>query len=131
MNERQYLLVKLIEECAEVSQRATKALTFGVYERQTDGPSTNPKPEAKLNNNERLCQEFTDLIAVSELLNEWLAKPLTTTDTIGKNEKKEKIRKYMIYSRSLKTLNPSDDRCPHGVWGGDRCYKCDAYETLA
>lgn len=104
MNERRYLLVKLIEECAEVQQRATKALTFGMYESQSQGPSTSQLEEAKLNNNERLVQEFTDLIAVSEMLNEHIAKPLTTQDTIGKELKKKKIRKYMEYSRLLKTL---------------------------
>lgn len=69
MNEIQYLLIKLIEECAEVQQRATKALTFGIYETQAEGPSTNTRPETKLNNNARLVQEFTDLVAVAEMLN--------------------------------------------------------------
>lgn len=104
MTERQYLLTKLIEECAEVQQRATKALTFGMYEAQVQGPSKNQSEEAKLNNNERLAQEFTDLIAVSEMLNEYLAMPLTVSDREGKKLKKAKIKKYMEYSRSLGTL---------------------------
>ena len=105
MNERQYLLIKLIEECAEVAQRATKALTFGMYEIQSQGPSTNTRPEAKLNNNERLCQEFTDLIAIATMLNEHLAKPLSTTDWAAQDDKIEKVQKYMEYSRSLGTLD--------------------------
>lgn len=101
---RQYLLVKLIEECAEVQQRATKALTFGMYESQSAGPSLNDSPEAKLNNNERLAQEFDDLIAVSEMLNEHINVPLSTTNTRAKELKKEKIKKYMEYSRKVGTL---------------------------
>lgn len=108
MNERQYLLTRLIEECAEVQQRATKALTFGMYESQAQGPSTNPKPEAKLNNNERLAQEFTDLIAISEMLNQHIAMPLSVSDTRAKELKKEKVKKYMDYSRSLGTLTDDE-----------------------
>ena len=104
LSERQYLLVKLIEECAEVQQRATKALTFGIYETQAQGPSLNRSAEANLNNNERLAQEFTDLVAVSEMLNEHIAMPLSVSDTRAKDLKKEKIKKYMEYSRSLRTL---------------------------
>jgi hypothetical protein len=104
MNERQYLLIKLIEECAEVQQRATKALTFGMYESQSQGPSLKKTGEAALNNNERLAQEFTDLIAVSEMLNQTIAMPLSVSDTAAKELKKEKIKKYMSYSRSLGSL---------------------------
>lgn len=104
MNERQYLLIKLIEECAEVQQRATKALTFGMYECQAQGPSTNTRPETRLNNNERLAQEFTDLVAVAEMLSQIITMPLSVSDTKAKESKKEKIQKYMDYSRSLGTL---------------------------
>src|ERR1035437_2851230 len=107
MNERQYLLIKLIEECAEVSQRATKALTFGMYESQSQNPlSTNTRPETKLNNNERLCQEFEDLIAVSSMLNEHIAKPLSVKNSAAKGAKIEKMRKYMDCSRLQGTLEP-------------------------
>jgi hypothetical protein len=104
MNERQYLLIKLIEECAEVAQRATKALTFGLYEKQAQGPSETKTGAAELNNNERLAQEFDDLIAVSEMLNEHLAIRLSTRDERAKEAKKDKIRKYMAYSREIGTL---------------------------
>lgn len=105
MNERQYLLIKLIEECAEVQKCVTKALTFGMYESQSMNPlSTNTRPETKLNNNERLAQEFEDLIAVVFMLNEHLAKPLSVHPSAAKGAKIEKIKKYMDYSRSLGTL---------------------------
>lgn len=105
MNERQYLLVKLIEECAEVQKCATKVLTFGMYESQSMNPlSTNTRPETKLNNNERLAQEFEDLIAVAWMLNEHIAMPLSVVNSAAKGAKIEKTRKYMRYSRSLGTL---------------------------
>lgn len=92
MNDRQYLLVKLIEECAEVQQRATKSLTFGIYESQSQGPSSNKTPESLSDsNNGRLAQEFADLIAVSETLDEHLAMLLSVSDTRAKDLKKEKI----------------------------------------
>lgn len=59
MNLREYLLTQLISECAEVIHRATKAQHFGLTEIQ-EGQA--------LNNQERLDQEFIDLIATYQLL---------------------------------------------------------------
>ncbi len=59
LNRTEYLLVKLAEECGEVAQRATKALTFGVHEIQKDQPHTN---------SERIMQEMVDLAAVVGML---------------------------------------------------------------
>jgi len=55
------LLVCLIEECAEVQQRATKALRFGVNEVQ---------PGQALSNSERMSEELGDLLCVVTRLKE-------------------------------------------------------------
>ncbi len=49
-----FLLTCLIEECAEIIQRATKALHFGLAEVQPGQPD---------NNQERLQDEYLDLAA--------------------------------------------------------------------
>ena len=53
------LLVCLSEECDEVSQRACKALRFGIDEIQEGQELTNA---------ERIVYEFNDLFAVMEML---------------------------------------------------------------
>lgn len=55
MKLHEHLLTLLSEECAEVSQRASKAIRFGLLEVQ-DGQ--------KMDNAERVVDEFHDLIAV-------------------------------------------------------------------
>lgn len=59
MTRREYLLIKAAEECAEVAQRCTKALTFGLSEIQTGQPYTNA---------ERVLHEYADLAAVVDML---------------------------------------------------------------
>lgn len=59
MNRTDHLLVIVAEECAEVAQRATKALRFGLSEVQEGQP---------LNNAERLMEEYADLVGVIEML---------------------------------------------------------------
>lgn len=56
-----YLLVCLMEECGELSQRAGKAIRFGVEEVQPGQPLTNAR---------RLVDEANDVLAILELLKE-------------------------------------------------------------
>ncbi len=92
LNRTEYLLVKLAEECAEVAQRATKALTFGIHEIQKDQPHTN---------SERIMQEMADMAAVVGMLQDEGTLP---TDVFKFREmveaKKLKLAWYMEYSRS-------------------------------
>ena len=93
MNYTQFLLIKLAEEAAEISQIALKASQFGLQEK-------NPKLE--WNNVERIYAELNDLLGVVDILN-------STSDIEFKfvpNEqaillKKEKIKKYLQYSVDL------------------------------
>lgn len=92
MNEREHFLTVLSEECAEVAQRACKAIRFGLEEIQ---------PGQEENNKRRLERELADLMATAELLD------LNIRDT-DKDAKKEKLKKYMKYSREIGTLEGLD-----------------------
>lgn len=89
MTRTEMLLTILAEEGAEVTQCATKAGRFGL-----DGGL----PGHPLNNEERIRQEFADLIGVYEMLG--LAPP-----TRGMIEaKKAKVERYLEVSRSCGRL---------------------------
>lgn len=92
MTEQQYLLVCLMEECDEVSQRASKALRFGMEEIQ---------PGQELTNRERLKNEIADLYACFELIFE-AGEDLEVPSKIL--QKVNKIYKYARYSRELGIL---------------------------
>jgi len=88
MNETEYLLWVLSEECAEVSQRASKAARFGLREVQ---------PGQQEDNVRRLERELADLMAVVELFG------LRIRDE-DKAAKVEKLKKFMEYSRQVGRL---------------------------
>lgn len=100
MNKEKYLLVKIQEECAEVSQRVAKAIRFGLKEVQ--------KGQDK-NNLERLKEEILDLIAafmVFEVETGIMFNDLEFEiyqDTM--RLRIERVKKYMDYSRELGELN--------------------------
>lgn len=94
MTETEHLLTCLMEECAEVAQRASKALRFGLSEIQ---------PEQSLTNAQRLVAEINDLVAVVDMLHE---RELIV-DTLSREcveEKKQKILRFMEYARECGTL---------------------------
>lgn len=94
MNTTQYLLSCLIEECAEVIQRATKAQRFGLEEIQ---------PEQSLSNRQRLAAELADLMGTIELLKEdGVRLPIPAAAIEAKFDK---VKKYMDYSRELGVLH--------------------------
>lgn len=86
LNKEQYLLTLIQEECAELSQRASKALRFGLHEIQ-DGQ--------ELNNWERLKGEYTDLWTVICMLD----AELLILEVEPIREKIDKIKKYMGLSQ--------------------------------
>lgn len=95
MDKLTYLLTCLSEECNEVGQRASKAIRFGINEIQPDHNKTNK---------ERLVEEYNDLVAVMEILKE--EGYINGMDDIGlKYDKKNKIKKYMEYSKELGILD--------------------------
>ena len=75
----------LIEECAEVQQRATKLLRFGVQEIQ---------PGQDLNNATRLGMEIGDLLEVVDLaITAGLVSPASIE--LGRTNKRRQLAKFM------------------------------------
>lgn len=96
MTRIELLLVKAAEESNEVGQRCTKALRFGLNETQKDQP---------LNNATRIMEEFADLLAVIEILQEENQLPCLEIDM---EQRKARINKYMDYSHTLGILVEDD-----------------------
>lgn len=117
MNETEHLLTVLTEECAEVAQRACKAVRFGLSEIQ---------PGQQEDNRRRLERELADLQAVADLLG------LCVRDE-DKAAKIEKLKKYMGYSREIGTLRDSNDAAPRRecICGTtvDGMFKCAVHDA--
>lgn len=99
----QYLLTMLSEECAEITQAASKTMRFGLSSHHPDKP--------KETNEVHLLEEYYQLQTVMELLqeNEYVAKPDPVWVQQVKGEKVRKIDHYMGVSRSKKTLAGNGD----------------------
>jgi hypothetical protein len=88
----QYLLIKLAEEAAEVSQIALKAAQFGLDEVYQEGDGRN--------NAQRVHGELDDLLAVLQMLNE--EHNFGYRPNLGaRARKKQKVLKYKLYAVSL------------------------------
>lgn len=99
MNKIEHLLTILTEECVESAQRATKAIRFGLEEIQPGQPEDNRR---------RLEREMAEAVAVFEMLG------LRIRDE-DKAVKREKVEKFMAYSRELGTLRNTETisgECP-------------------
>lgn len=91
MTIEQNLLVILMEECDETSQRASKAIRFTLEEVQ---------PSQELTNAQRIVYEFNDILAVMELMQErGMISNMFDREAIDK--KKAKVQKYLAYSEQL------------------------------
>ena len=101
MTYRQYLLLKLAEECAEVAQRALKQMQFGRDEIQHD---------QELTNGQRLSQELIDLEAVKILLVHTQEIPDQRFQEYQNavEKKHTKMKKYFDYSQSLGMVKHAD-----------------------
>lgn len=102
MTYRQFLLVKLAEECNEVAQRALKQAQFGRDERQENSPSEHAAPELGTNS-DRLLREFIDLTTVTAILQEVGELPIPSEELVHAlaEAKRAKIQKYLLYSNEL------------------------------
>jgi hypothetical protein len=105
MTRTEHLLVILMEEAAEVAQRTSKALRFGLAE---------VEPGQERTNAERMNGELLDLYAVCALLvKEGALAPLM--DVIvppfvaaGIQTKQRKVEAYLRYSRECGTLTDEE-----------------------
>lgn len=93
MTREQYLLALLAEECAEVAQRATKAIRFGLEIPEGTQPGY-------ASNKERLLEEFNDLLVIVEML--FGKEYVNESQQLAK---KAKIEKYTELSKQIGKLN--------------------------
>lgn len=98
MNEQEYLLACLAEECAEVQQAIGKALRFGI----DDSP-----PSGLACNREYITRELIDVLAVSEMLRDRGVLPSPDRKHEMILDKKAKVLRFMDYSRERGTLTPN------------------------
>jgi len=85
MTREQHLLTCLAEECAEVAQRASKAIRFGMEEVQ---------PFMVANNQKRLEMELGELLGVADMLG-------LVPHPTSRAEKASRVNRYMELSRKL------------------------------
>jgi NTP pyrophosphatase (non-canonical NTP hydrolase) len=103
-----YLLCKVMEECAEIAQVASKAITFGL-------DSFHPSDSEKLQNFKKIRMEFNDLIGVMRMLEE--IGVFNTANLIDEELIEAKIQKvthFMEISRSLGKLELENKGECHG-----------------
>lgn len=117
MNRKEHLLTIFSEECSEIAQRVSKALRFGLQEVQKGQEATNA---------ERIVYEFSDLLAVYEMLfNEGI---LPNVDDYDLTEKQEKVEKYLLLSEAEGTLKPDLQELLERPLTPEECFKgyeCD------
>jgi len=101
MTRSDHLLVILAEECAEVAQRVSKALRFGLQEVQEGQELTNA---------ERITQELNDFHAAYAMLCEDGTIPII--DLAASDAKRLKVEKFLDYSKRMGRLTQSVD-VPH------------------
>lgn len=96
MTKKEQLLVILMEECAEVSQRASKILRFGLKD------SKGSEPGQPYTNEERLLYEVNDLLAVLDMIFEH--RP-SYSSPMAQYEKRKKVEEYLKLSKKLGLLD--------------------------
>lgn len=101
MKMMQFLLLKLMEECAEVQQRASKMIQFGADETEPGQPFTNT---------ERLREELNDLIATIHIIEQNGFPPFPPAEFNEIVSKKaSKILKFLVYSKDIGALKIEPD----------------------
>lgn len=92
LNKKQYLLVCLVEELAEVQKEALKCLRFGI----------NHSPDYTKTNFDRLTDEWSDLMGIVEMLAE--ESIFIEKDRSKIEDKKIRVNFYMKHSRNFGIL---------------------------
>lgn len=97
MNETEHLLTCLSEECLEVAKDVSKALRFGLEDRNVLDP-TGPT------NRERIIAELNDLMGVISILTNRGIIPSDWQNKEQQTAKYEKVLKFMGYARMVEAL---------------------------
>jgi NTP pyrophosphatase (non-canonical NTP hydrolase) len=96
MNKSEHLLTILGEECNEIAHRISKALRFGLQEKQK---------KQDLTNQQRIEEEIGDLFGVIEILKDEKILELNEEEVKSQMDlKKIKIKKYVEYAKEIGTL---------------------------
>ncbi len=106
MTREEHLLTIAVEECAEVAQRLTKALRFGIEEVQATASHgvTSGSPEEFKNNRDRIYQEFYDLRAVLGMcgIDAWVNN---AESKAAEAAKVAKVERFLNFSAECGTLH--------------------------
>ena len=97
MNRTEYLLTQAASECNEVAHRITKALHFGLDEKQ---------PGQALSNAERIVGEFMELAAVMQMLEDegLIDFPDCHERSALVDLKRRRVEHFMAYARDCGTV---------------------------
>ena len=90
MDITEYLITMVMEECAEITQAASKGLRFGL----DDG-----YPGSERTNRDDLVKEVNDLLGVLQLLEEYGVDLPGIGDQGQVADKKRRIKEYLKYSQ--------------------------------
>lgn len=105
MTRQEHLLTIAGEECAEIAQRCSKALRFGMEQIQAEaGHAVTGDPDESLTNRERIRKEYSDLAAVLEMLG--IGAPLGRL----MDAKRVKVEQFLAYSAACGTLTSTEDQ---------------------
>lgn len=97
LNKSTYLLICLIEECAEIIQRVCKAIRFGLDEVQ---------PGQELNNLERIGQEVDDFQGIATMLDTHCDLRVLHFNDTAIQQKIQKVQRFMPLSVERGMLTP-------------------------
>jgi hypothetical protein len=93
MTRQQHLLIRLMEECAEVQKEISKILIFGLKDKPFIAEGVDHVP-----NDVRLSQEIVDVLTLIDMVDESGIKINIADEAIEK--KRAKVEKYLEYSHS-------------------------------
>ncbi|HUQ67177.1 MAG TPA: hypothetical protein VM101_13530 [Flavitalea sp.] len=97
MTTKEHLLTIVSEECGEIAHAVSKALRFGMRDKE---------PGQMKDNAERIMEEFYDLLATVEKCQQENILPNWSEDRIkfAKGGKQIRIGKFLEYSKNAGTL---------------------------
>ena len=99
MTIQEHLLTITVEECAEVAQRVTKVIRFGMEQIQRDADDKPEENPDLLTNRERVILEVNDLVAMLRMTG------LFRLDEDRQRAKQEKVERYLMRSAACGTLD--------------------------
>ena len=97
MNNLDYLLASLGEECGEVQQIVGKSLRFGIRD-------FSPKDLERTINFDLLTQEIHDVVALYEMICDEIDETYYMQDSLLET-KKHKVTKWMQYAKKVGQLD--------------------------